>query len=147
MNNHIPETRQVTDSAGNWRKTWCGPYAVATICKTDYETPYQIIRKLRKKRHAKGVSMENMVAACHKLGFRGNYVKLKKRRKMQYFCKEGLQKNQLYIVEVQKHVVVLDTKNWKLIDNQTTEWIEPEKSRYWGKQAKGYISFNVPSFK
>ena len=85
--------------------------------------------------------MENMVSACFRLGFHGKYIKLNKRRKMQYFCKENLQKNQLYIVEVQKHVVVLDTKNWTLIDNQVTEWIEPEQSKYWGKQVKGYITF------
>ena len=106
---HTPQRRPVTDWLGNPRKTWCGPYAVATVCGMQYEPSYRLLKKMSK------------------------------------FCKEYLEPNSLYIIEISKHVFVIDTRDWTVIDNQLPEWAAMENYHLWNKQVKGYIKINNPA--
>lgn len=142
---HTPQRRPVTDWLGNPRKTWCGPYAVATVCGMQYEPSYRLLKKIRGKRHAKGVTMQNIVTACEQLNAKPKFTKLEKRRKMSKFCKEYLEPNSLYIIEISKHVFVIDTRDWTVIDNQLPEWAAMENYHLWNKQVKGYIKINNPA--
>ena len=49
MDKFTVEKREVTDSSGRWRVTWCGPYALATVAKRSYEEAYQYIKSIVKK--------------------------------------------------------------------------------------------------
>ena len=78
MNKHTPQRRQVTCWIGRQRKTWCGPYAVAVVCGTEYEPAYQVAKRVRGKRHAKGITVTQMIKSCKKLGVTGVNKKLDK---------------------------------------------------------------------
>ena len=71
MTKHTPQRRAITDWMGNQRKTWCGPYAIATVCGTDYEPAYQMAKAVRRKRHAKGITRTDLEDSCYALNVRG----------------------------------------------------------------------------
>ena len=82
MEKHTPEERQITDWVGRKRITWCGPYAVAVVSGCGYEQAYQVARKVRNKRHAKGISNMDLKKSCTKLGVKGKWHKLEKRTQL-----------------------------------------------------------------
>ena len=73
MEKHTPTRRPVTDWIGNQRKTWWGPYAIATVCGTGYEPAYQVAKNVRGKRHAKGITISDLKASCKAFGVKGEW--------------------------------------------------------------------------
>ena len=145
MEKHTPKSRQVTSWTGIWRKTWCGPYAVAVVTGKEYEHCYQALKKIRGKRPAKGVPMIHIVNACKIYDRKVEYTELQNRRKMSKFCKEQLEPNSLYIIQISQHVLVIDTRDWTVIDNQSQEWTAMENYHGFNKQVKGYIKIHNPA--
>ena len=111
MAKHTPEQRQLMYDDMSHRTTWCGPYSVAAVCGTQYEEAYRIIRKIRGKRHAKGVSNDNIRVACNSLGVKGDWKKLPKRKRLSKVL-PLLEQGKVYIVQVTKHVIVVDTRDF-----------------------------------
>ena len=127
MTKHTPEQRQLMYDTMVNRTTWCGPYAVATVCGTEYEEAYRVIRTIRGKRHAKGVSNDNITKSCKVLGVKGKWKKLPKRTKLAKFL-PTLEQGKVFIVQITKHVIVVDTRDYTTIDNQSRKWVAMETS-------------------
>ena len=135
MEKHNPKTRQIIYcDTGIPRVTWCGPFAVATVAGIEYEPAYQTLRKIRGKRHCKGVSNSNIHTACKQLGVKGKWTKLDKKRKLSKFVTENLEQGKVYIIQITKHVLVMDTRDWTTIDNQVPEWRAMDASHHWSKR-------------
>jgi len=132
---HNPKERQIIYcDTGIHRVTWCGPFAVATVAGVEYEPAYQTLRKIRGKRHCKGVSNGNIASACKKFGLKGKWTTLKKKRKLSKFVPENLEQGKVYIIQITKHVLVMDTRDWTTIDNQVPTWRAMDASHHWGKR-------------
>ncbi len=129
MTKHNPEERAITDWVGNKRITWCGPFAIATVCGTKYETAYRTVRAIRGKRHAKGVTATDIKKSCTKLGVKGKWTNLPKRKKLAKFL-PTLEAGKVYIVEVTRHVIVVDTRDYTTIDNQNPDWTAVESTKH-----------------
>ena len=135
MEKHNPKKRKIIYcDTGNYRKTWCGPFSVATVAGTEYEPAYQTLRKIRGKRHCKGVSNDNIAKACKKLGLKGKWTTLKKQRKLSKFVFENLEQGKVYIIQITRHVLVMDTRDWTTIDNQVAIWRAMDASHHWSKR-------------
>jgi len=145
MDKFKPNHREITDWIGNQRITWCGPYSVATVAGTSYERAYQTLKLIRGKRHCKGVSNANIAAACKKLGIKGKWKKLEKRTKLANFL-PTLEDGKVYIVQITKHVLVIDTRDRTTIDNQHREWIAMESTKHANKLAHAYYEVENPKF-
>jgi hypothetical protein len=145
---HNPKERQIIYcDTGIYRTTWCGPFAVATVAGIDYEPAYQTLKKIRGKRHCKGVSNSNIKVACKRLGIQGEWHKLEKRRIFRKFWKENLEPGKVYIVQVTKHVLVVDTRDWTTIDNQNPEWVAMDASHHWNKKlVHNFFEVKNPKF-
>ena len=132
---HNPKERQIIYcDTGIHRVTWCGPFAVATVAGVEYEPAYQTLRKIRGKRHCKGVSNGNIASACKKFGLKGKWTTLKKKRKLSKFVPENLEQGKVYIIQITKHVLVMDTRDWTTIDNQVPTWRAMDASHHWSKR-------------
>ena len=149
MEKHNPKTRQIIYcDTGIPRVTWCGPFAVATVAGIEYEPAYQTLRKIRGKRHCKGVSNSNIHSACKKLGVKGKWTKLDKKRKLSKFVTENLEQGKVYIIHITKHVLVMDTRDWTTIDNQVPEWRAMDASHHWSKRlVHNFYEVENPQFK
>ena len=134
MEKHNPKTRLITDWTGRSRVTWCGPFSVATVAGVEYEPAYQSLKKIRGKRHCKGVSNDNIKKACHELGVTGKWHKSKKRTVLRKFVKDNLESGKVYIVQITRHVLVIDTRDWTTIDNQVPTWRAMDASHHWAKK-------------
>jgi len=146
MEKFTPKERQIIYcDTGKYRVTWCGPYSVATVCGVEYEPAYRTIRAIRGKRHCKGVSNSDIQKACKKLGVNGKWTKLKKRTQLRKFL-PTLEVGKVYIVQVTKHVVVLDTRDMTTIDNQNPEWIPGEFSKHIRKLVHAVFEVENPKF-
>jgi len=135
------DRREVTDSAGRWRMTWCGPYALATVAKLEYEQAYQSIKKIVRKRHVKGVSVETLTKAMDDYGVIGPWTVLPKRQKFINHVKK-MEDNCLYVVLVSKHYFIVDTRDMTAIDNQTLEWTPVDEFKHKNKQVQRYFKIN-----
>ena len=73
---------------------------------------------------------------------------LKKRRVLRKFIDDGhLEAGKVYIVEVTKHVLVIDTRDWTTIDNQVPKWRAMDASHHWSKKlVKGFHEIRNPKF-
>lgn len=127
---HTPSRRQVTDRLGNLRKTWCGPYALAVVAGKTYEFAYQMLKQIRGKRHACGVYNTNMDKAFGFCGLKAEFVKAEKRCNLRKYIDEYLAPNKLYIINITRHYVVVDTRDHTTIDNQNPEWVPIENSKH-----------------
>ena len=147
-NKHNPKAREITDWIGNSRITWCGPFSVATVAGVKYEPAYQTLKMIRGKRHCKGVTKSNITKACQRFGVDPKYTALKKRRVLRKFIEDGhLESGKVYIVEVTKHVLVIDTRDWTTIDNQVAKWRAMDASHHWSKKlVKGFHEIRNPKF-
>jgi hypothetical protein len=145
MEKFTPTGREITDWIGNKRITWCGPYSVATVCGKSYEEAYQLLRKIRGKRHAKGVSNGNIKDACNKLGVKGEWKHLEKRTQMRKFL-PTLEAGKVYIVQITRHVLVVDTRDMTTIDNQHQDWIAAESSKHIRKLVHAVFEVENPKF-
>tara|TARA_R110002124_G_scaffold211101_1_gene377438 strand:+ start:173 stop:538 length:366 start_codon:yes stop_codon:yes gene_type:complete len=92
------------------------------------------LRKIRGKRHCKGVSNSNIAVACKKLGLKGKWTHLEKKRKLSKFVPENLEQGKVYIIQITRHVLVMDTRDWTTIDNQVPEWRAMDASHHWSKK-------------
>ena len=146
MKKHTPQTRQIIYcDTGVYRTTWCGPYAIAVICGTEYEQAYRTVRTIRGKRHCKGITCDNLTKASAKLGVKGKWVDLEKRQKFGNFMKT-LEKNKVYVINVTKHFLILDTRDYTTIDNQVPKWIAGEMSKHKSKLVSKYFVVENPQF-
>ena len=145
MDKIIPQRRQLMYDNGNYRTTWCGPYSIAVVCNIEYEPAYRICRKLRQKRHAKGVSNTNIADACHHFGVRGEWKKLAKRTQLRKFL-PTLEAGKVYIVQITKHVLVVDTRDMTTIDNQVREWVAAEETHHKTKLVHAVFEVKNPKF-
>ena len=148
MEKHNPKERQIIYcDTGIHRVTWCGPFAVATVAGIEYEPAYQTLRKIRGKRHCKGVSNGNIATACKQLGLKGKWTTLEKKRKLSKFVPESLEQGKVYIIQITKHVLVMDTRDWTTIDNQVPKWRAMDASHHWGKKlVKAFYEVENPKF-
>ena len=147
MEKHTPNRREITDWIGNVRKTWCGPYAIATVCGIGYEPAYRMAKQVRGKRHAKGITCSDLEKSCNKFGVRGEWHTLEKRQKCENFLKSGtLKPNTVYVINVTRHFFILDTRDYTTIDNQVPEWIAAETTKHKKKLVVGYFEVKNPKF-
>jgi hypothetical protein len=142
MDKFTVEKREVTDSSGRWRVTWCGPYALATVAKRSYEEAYQYIKSIVKKRHVKGVTYTILEKALNDFGIIGHWTVLDKRQKFINYV-EKMDKDCLYVVAISKHYFILDTRDMSAIDNQTLEWSPVSEFKHKNKQIKRYFKINT----
>ncbi len=147
MNKHTPAKRQmIYCDTGIYRKTWCGPYAIAVLCGTEYEEAYRAVRAVRGKRHAKGITNSNLKAACRSLGVSGKWSGLEKRTKLSKFL-PTLEAGKVYVVQITKHVIVVDTRDFTTIDNQRPDaWIAMEATKHMNKLVHNYFVVENPKF-
>jgi hypothetical protein len=147
MEKHNPIERKVTDWTGKQRITWCGPFAVATVAGTEYEPAYQRLKTIRGKRHCKGVTNDNIAKACKKMGIIGKWTTLDKKRKLSKFVPEILEQGKVYIIQITRHVLVMDTRDWTTIDNQVPEWRAMDASHHWSKKlVNAFYEVENPKF-
>lgn len=143
---HTPEGRAITDWMGKGRITWCGPYAIATVCGTAYEPAYQAAKAARGKRHAKGITCGNLKQACETLGVKGKWTMLSNKRVLRKFIEESLRPNEVYVINITRHFLVIDTRDWTTIDNQSLGWCDMEGSKHANKMVHGYFRVENPKF-
>ena len=130
-----PSKREVFDGRGNRRRTWCGPYVAAAVCKTDYETVYQTFRKVTGKRHVTGTHSSAVKAVMHKHGVKSGSIvyltsksllgerKTGAKKKLHHFLRENAE-NKLYVVCVANHWVVVDGRDKTATDSwHSGEWV------------------------
>jgi hypothetical protein len=154
MDKHTPMTRQIIYcNTGIYRKTWCGPYAIATICGTEYEPAYRIARAVRGKRHAKGITNTDLERSCKQLGVTGKWHPIssvgagtKKKMKLKNFL-PMLLPNKVFVIQITKHFLVVDTRDFTTIDNQNPEaWLPMEMSPHLTKLVHNYFVVDNPKF-
>lgn len=152
MEKHTPNRRAITDWIGNSRKTWCGPYAIATVCGTEYEPAYQVAKRVRGKRHAKGITNTDLMKSCKALGVKGEWHPIsivapgnKSKMKLENFLKLLLP-NKVYVIQITKHFIVVDTRDFTTIDNQRPEWIAMEATKHMNKLVHNYFVVENPKF-
>jgi hypothetical protein len=112
---------------------WCGPYALA-VCLgyTDYDYMYRNVQKILKRTHRPLRGMHNweVERVLERHGARNVVFQfLKDHVKLQQHAwptlrnvADYLKPNRLYIVEVRKHYVVVDTSDWTVTDNCRKGW-------------------------
>ena len=155
MEKHTPNRRAITDWIGNSRKTWCGPYAIAVVCGTSYEPAYQVAKKVRGKRHAKGITNTDLMKSCKALGVKGEWISVAKatehsakpqaKMKLENFLKM-LAPNRVFVIQITKHFIIVDTRDFTTIDNQRPEWIAVEASKHMNKLVHNYFVVENPKF-
>ena len=145
MNKHTPSQRPITDWVGKQRITWCGPYAIAIICGVAYEPAYQAAKLVRGKRHAKGITNSNLKAACRMFGVNGKWKSLEKRTKLSKFL-PTLEAGKVYVIQITKHFLVVDTRDFTTIDNQNREWIAMEATKHKNKLVHSVFEVTNPKF-
>ena len=141
---HTPEGRAITDWHGTHRITWCGPYAIAVVCGTEYEPAYQVARAVRGKRHAKGITVTQMINSCKKMGVTGVNKKLDKKMKLSKWLDQHTLPNKVYVVNTTRHFIIVDTRDWTTIDNQEPEWKAVTASKHINKMVHGYFMVDNP---
>ena len=147
MNKHAPKRRQIVYcDTGIARKTWCGPYAIAVVCGTEYEPAYQVARAVRGKRHAKGITVTQMINSCKKMGVTGVNKKLDKKMKLSKWLDQHTLPNKVYVVNTTRHFIIVDTRDWTTIDNQEPEWKAVTASKHINKMVHGHFMVDNPKF-
>ena len=147
MNKHTPKRRQIVYcDTGIARKTWCGPYAIAVVCGTEYEPAYQVARAVRGKRHAKGITVTQMINSCKKMGVTGVNKKLDKKMKLSKWLDQHTLPNKVYVVNTTRHFIIVDTRDWTTIANQEPEWKAVTASKLINKMVHGYFMVDNPKF-
>ena len=142
---HTPERRKVTCVYGRPRKTWCGPYALAVIGKTDYENAYKICKKVRRKRSAAGISNSNFTAVAHRFGVSSNWKKTES-MKLKTWIEMETKPNTVYVVQITRHYIIIDTRDCTTIDNQKPEWIDMSSSKHLNKKVHNVMEIRNPKF-
>ena len=147
MNKHTPKRRQIVYcDTGIARKTWCGPYAIAVVCGTEYEPAYQVARAVRGKRHAKGITVTQMINSCKKMGVTGVNKKLDKKMKLSKWLDQHTLPNKVYVVNTTRHFIIVDTRDWTTIDNQQPEWKAVTASKHINTMVHGHFIVDNPKF-
>ena len=154
MEKHTPKRRQIIYcDTGIARKTWCGPYAIAVVAGTEYEEAYRVARKTRGKRHAKGITNTNLSDSLKRMGVKGKWHPIssvgagtKKKMKLKNFL-PILLPNKVYVIQITKHFLIIDTRDFTTIDNQNPDaWIAMESSPHLNKLVHNYFVVDNPKF-
>lgn len=151
MEKPAPKKREVFDRLGRRRKTWCGPYVVAAILNTDYETSYQAFRRVTGKRHVAGTSHWTVRDVLGEFGVEnGKYWWNKKseRKRLHSWVRENIEPK-LYIVHIGNHWVLVDGRDFTITDSWTAgEWKHVTKSPHKNRMVKAYWPIDSrPRFK
>ena len=147
MNKHTPKRRQIVYcDTGIARKTWCGPYAIAVVCGTEYEEAYRVARAIRCKRHAKGITVTNLINSCKKFGVTGVNKKLDKKMKLSKWLDQHTLPNKVYVVNTTRHFLIVDTRDWTTIDNQKPEWEAVTAFKHIKKMVHAHFIVDNPKF-
>ena len=154
MNKHTPKRRQIIYcDTGIARKTWCGPYAIAVVAGTEYEEAYRVARAVRGKRHAKGISNTNLSDSLKRMGVKGKWHPIssvgsgsKSKMKLANFL-PILDHGKVFVIQITKHFIVVDTRDFTTIDNQNPDaWLPVEMSPHKNKLVHNYFVVENPKF-
>lgn len=120
------------------RKNWCGPYALAVIAGVNYDDAYDSCarykNRLRRKRLGRLANRKPYKRKVGVIGFGNKAFEIVSKRLKAPVAFEAcqpmalsrladhLKPNSLYVVNVTRHYVVVDTHDWTVIDNQTKQW-------------------------
>ena len=111
--------------------TWCGPYAFAILTGRTYDQADKWLRKLlNRKQKIQGIYWDEASFVAEKL----KWKKLKKVRNMTFNqLRDNLLSNRWYLVAYTSHFVVVDTRTWRVIDNNGQRWTDYNR---WSKRNK-----------
>ena len=81
------------------------------------------IKTDQKKRSTAGVTNRNMMSAFKELKVKYKHTKLDKRKKLlANYINDDLAPNKVYLVQITKHYLIIDTRDCTTIDNQVPQW-------------------------
>jgi len=146
INKFTVKPRQITDWMGNIRKTWCGPYALAVLTGTHYEFAYRTLKEIRRKRSTAGVTNKNMMSAFKNLNVKYKHTKLDKRKKLANYINDDLAPNKVYLVQITKHYLIIDTRDCTTIDNQVPQWNDMHSTKHSKKLVCEVFEILNPNF-
>jgi len=132
---------------------WCGPYALAVCLGLSYDEAYELALKVTRQDRIKGLANHYVEKALRRHGIRTEFKGLRQSAgvSMQFMygkqrgyvsvlnlrnALDYLKPNRLYIINVTRHYVVLDTSDMTVIDNQTRGWWPVDRHRNAGKQVQ-----------
>jgi len=144
-NKFTVKKRQITDWLGNTRKTWCGPYALAVIGKTDYEYAYKMCKEVRRKRSTAGITNSDFTAVAHHMGIKSHWRKTES-VKLKTWLDMNSEPNSVYVVQITKHYLIVDTRDCTTIDNQNPEWTDMSLSKHLNKKVHYVFKVKNPKF-
>lgn len=99
--------------------TWCGPYALATIAGITYEEALAKVKKVTHRKRITGMWNHEVESTAQKLGFkkfRFKYIPKKERTTLANSL-DWLHPNRIYVVQITRHYVIVNTKDWTFTDN------------------------------
>lgn len=110
------------------RKTYCGPYALATVTGKTGDEVYAAFRRCRRARGNRrkrvgGVSHGELERMMRYFGIRAKAQNLRKARTSLLKCWDWLKPNRLYIVALSTHYVTIETAGRKVIDTFSLDWV------------------------
>lgn len=104
---------------------WCGPYALSLISGRTYEDAYAFAKKKLKKRAIMGMYNHQFKAVARALGFKKfewDYSPRSSGRPTLRLFADWMKPNRLYVVQLTRHYVTVNTKDWTVQCNLTGKW-------------------------
>jgi len=104
---------------------WCGPYALAMISDKSYEEAYLIAKKKLRKRSITGMYNHQFKAVARYMGFNKfewQFVPKSESKPTLRSFKDWMRPNRIYVVQVTRHYVTVNTSDWTVQCNQTQKW-------------------------
>ena len=123
--------------SGTTRKatTWCGPYAMATVCGMDYDTVYKKMlraynkRTPYKRKYISGVTNTLMQIVSKTVKHEIEFKRAERVTSVSQYL-NYLYPNRVYILQITGHYIVVDTSDWTVCDNQSQEWVPLKGSKH-----------------
>jgi hypothetical protein len=131
-----------TPTSASGRTLWCGPYAIAVIFGTDYDTAYKktlrsvnkrLMKRSRwawKKTRIQGLgnmAMERVIRTRYKKFI---FANVERKPTLKNYL-DHLRPNRLYVVNVTGHYVLINTKDWTISDNQLGQWVPVNETTHY----------------
>jgi len=105
--------------------TWCGPYALAVISNTPYEFAYAKTKKVLRKRAVMGMSRHEFSKVAKAMSV--NCQRFWREREVGGCTvaklRDNLRPGRLYVIELTRHFIVVDTRDWTVCDNHQAKWV------------------------
>jgi len=136
-------------------RTWCGPYALATVSQLSYESALDVFKRVTGRERISGVWNSEMDKALHILGALQRFsvtchdydthsvfvvengVMRMKPLTLNQWYKRRKDKGGLYLLNVSRHYVVVNGN--KIIDNQKPEWTTFYKRKGKGSYKRAHV--------